>query len=245
MENLAEIFFPYEKIKMAEEIPAQRDEVFVITEINGDTLTVDATVYDRQLAKSLSVSPDADRQNALSVLFYGVMSSLLEIEYPWGILYGVRPARFFHSLTDKFSLDGARDIFSKKYLVSPSKIALVEAVAESENKIIALSEKNSFSLYVSIPFCPTRCSYCSFVSHSIEQAAKLIDEYVELLVKEIAVTGEYARQNGSGLKPYILAAARPQRFLPHSFQLFLMRLKRILIYQISVNTPLRLVDPIP
>jgi oxygen-independent coproporphyrinogen-3 oxidase len=209
MENLAEIFFPYEKIKMAEEIPAQRDEVFVITEINGDTLTVDATVYDRQLAKSLSVSPDADRQNALSVLFYGVMSSLLEIEYPWGILYGVRPARFFHSLTDKFSLDGARDIFSKKYLVSPSKIALVEAVAESENKIIALSEKNSFSLYVSIPFCPTRCSYCSFVSHSIEQAAKLIDEYVELLVKEIAVTGEYARQNGLRLETVYFGGGTP------------------------------------
>ena len=174
IENLAEIFFPYEKIKMTSALPEERDSVFVVTELNGDVITVDAAVYDRHLKQSLTLDADADRQNALSVLFYRVLSSLLEIEYPWGILYGVRPARFFHSLTDRFSLVGARNVFKNKYLVSPGKISLVEAVAESENRIIALSRDNSFSLYVSIPFCPTRCSYCSFVSHSIEQAAKLI-----------------------------------------------------------------------
>ncbi len=209
IENLAEIFFPYEKIKMLQEIPPEREPVFVVTQISGDVLTVDASVYDRQLSKSVTVSPEADRQNALSVLFYKVFSELLGIEYPWGILYGVRPARFFHSLTDKYSLDGARDIFKNKYLVSPEKLSLVEAVAESENKIIALSRENSFSLYVSIPFCPTRCSYCSFVSHSIEQAAKLIDEYVELLVKEIAATGEYARRNNLRLETVYFGGGTP------------------------------------
>ena len=209
IENLAEIFFPYEKIKMLQEIPPEREPVFVVTQISGDVLTVDASVYDRQLSKSVTVSPEADRQNALSVLFYKVFSELLGIEYPWGILYGVRPARFFHSLTDKYSLDVARDIFKNKYLVSPEKLSLVEAVAESENKIIALSRENSFSLYVSIPFCPTRCSYCSFVSHSIEQAAKLIDEYVELLVKEIAATGEYARRNNLRLETVYFGGGTP------------------------------------
>lgn len=209
IENLAEIFFPYEKIRMFNEVPKERDDVFVITEINGDIISVDVAVYDRKLSDCTTASPETDRQNALSVLFYRVMSSLLGIEYPWGILYGVRPARFFHSLTDKFSLEGAREIFKSKYLVKPEKLRLVETVAESENKIIALSKENSFSLYVSIPFCPTRCSYCSFVSHSIELAAKLIDEYVELLVREIEATAEYARQNNLRLETVYFGGGTP------------------------------------
>ncbi|UKI23884.1 MAG: hypothetical protein L6V88_05995 [Anaerotruncus sp.] len=86
-----------------------------------------------------------------------------------GFFTAFAPPDFWHSLSDKYSKERARNIFEQKYLVSPKKLDLVARVAENENKIISLSQKNSFSLYVSVPFCPTRCSYCSFVSHSIEK----------------------------------------------------------------------------
>ena len=168
IENIAEIFFPYEKIKMIENGSAPEDNIRVVTEICGNTATVDAVVYDKQLKDSVIIKEESDGKSELSVLFYSVLSRLLGIEYPWGILYGVRPARFMHSLTDRFGEDTARSVFKNQYLVTDEKINLTAAVMESENKIIALSKPESFSLYVSIPFCPTRCSYCSFVSHSIE-----------------------------------------------------------------------------
>lgn len=209
IENIAEIFFPYEKIKMIENGSAPEDNIRVVTEICGNTATVDAAVYDKQLKDSAIIKEESDGKSELSVLFYSVLSRLLGIEYPWGILYGVRPARFMHSLTDRFSEDTARSIFKNQYLVTDEKINLTAAVMESENKIIALSKSESFSLYVSIPFCPTRCSYCSFVSHSIENTHRLIDDYVKLLTDEIKETAGYAKVLGLRLESVYFGGGTP------------------------------------
>lgn len=209
IENIAEIFFPYEKIKMIENGSAPEDNIRVVTEICGNTATVDAAVYDKHLADSVIIKEESDGKSELSVLFYSVLSRLLGIEYPWGILYGVRPARFMHSLTDRFGEDTARSIFKNQYLVTDEKINLTAAVMESENKIIALSKPESFSLYVSIPFCPTRCSYCSFVSHSIENTHRLIDDYVKLLTDEIKETAGYAKVLGLRLESVYFGGGTP------------------------------------
>lgn len=209
IENIAEIFFPYEKIKMIENGSVPEDNIRVVTEICGNTATVDAVVYDKQLKDSAIIKEESDGKSELSVLFYSVLSRLLGIEYPWGILYGVRPARFMHSLTDRFGEDTARSIFKNQYLVTDEKINLTAAVMESENKIIALSKPESFSLYVSIPFCPTRCSYCSFVSHSIENTHRLIDDYVKLLTYEIKNTAQYAKDLGLRLESIYFGGGTP------------------------------------
>lgn len=195
VENLAEIFFPYEKIKVLSQLPQDcNDNIVAVTEICGDEIIVDARVFEKKAVKKEKMNQDSDCQNIMSVLFYSAFSELLGVSYPWGILYGVRPARFWHSISDKYSKEQARQIFAQKYLVSPEKLSLVEQVAENENKIISLSANKSFSLYVSVPFCPTRCSYCSFVSHSIEKAAALVEPYVDLLVREIEQTAIYAKE---------------------------------------------------
>lgn len=209
IENIAEIFFPYEKIKLIENGSLIEDPITVITEINNKTAVVDACVYDKHMKKSTVLNEESDGKSELSLLFYDVLSKLLGIEYPWGILYGVRPARFMHSLTDKFGKEDAKRIFKNQYLVTDEKINLTEAVMESENKIIALSDKNSFSLYISIPFCPTRCSYCSFVSHSIKNTYRLIDDYVRLLADEIRKTAEYARSLGLKLETIYFGGGTP------------------------------------
>ena len=103
-ENLAEIFFPYEKIKMFSHMPQDiKDDIVVYTAINGDTVTVSADVRGVKQSGFVKLSPDSDRKNTLSVLFYRVLSKATGETYPWGILYGVRPAKFYHSLADKHS----------------------------------------------------------------------------------------------------------------------------------------------
>ena len=209
-ENLAEIFFPYEKIKMFSHMPQnETDDKIVYTGINGSTVTVTADLCGAKHSACVQMSPDADRKNTLSVLFYRVLSEATGDTYPWGILYGVRPAKFYHSLVRKGSEEYAQKILKEKFLVSDEKISLVCDVAESENKIISLSQNNSFSLYVSIPFCPTRCSYCSFVSHSIERAAPLLGDYLSLLEKELEETGKYAAALGLRLETVYFGGGTP------------------------------------
>ena len=209
MENISEIFFPYEKIKVYDGSFETDDPVTVLTEMDGDELIVDAFVYDRQKRLTETADENTDRQSALSILLYNALSEILGITYPWGLLYGVRPARRMHALTDKLSEAEAKRIFKEKYLVNDAKTELTASVMHSENKIIELSDDKSFSLYVSIPFCPTRCSYCSFVSHSIEHTKKLVDPYVELLVKEIEETGRYAKELGLRLESVYFGGGTP------------------------------------
>ena len=78
-----------------------------------------------------------------------------------------------------------KEYFKNDLLVTDEKYNLARTVADYEEKIIATSKPQSFSLYVSIPFCPSRCAYCSFVSYTTPRLLSLVDEYIETLLKEI------------------------------------------------------------
>ena len=115
--------------------------------------------------------------------------SLKPVELPWGILTGVRPSKLVWMLWNEGKNDKeVYDYLSEKYLVSKEKLELMIEVARQEKAIIDATEKDSLALYCGIPFCPTKCLYCSFTSYSLLQYASKIDLYLEALEKEI----EYA-----------------------------------------------------
>lgn len=188
IKKLCTVFFPYEKIKSD-----GNEDIVVCTEKQNDRLTVKATVFDRSLKKTHMLVANEDEKTALSVLFYNTLSELMQYKPPWGILFGVRPAKIMHRLNKLYGEKDAKNYFVNNYLVMPEKADLALRVMKNENRVISLSSENSLSLYVSIPFCPSRCSYCSFVSHSIERTEKLIEPYVSLLCREIAETGKIAK----------------------------------------------------
>lgn len=202
-QKIAIIFFPLEKIQF--DTP---DNIEIITAEEGNTLTADVKVYSRRQTASCAVSENEDRAMALSLLLYGVLSELTGFRPPWGVLYGVRPARLMHAKTEQLGEDGARAFFQQS-LVQEDKINLAFSVMHRENRIIALSQPNSFSLYVSIPFCPSRCSYCSFVSHAIENTHKLIDSYIDLLCRELAEKAAIAKQLGLRLETIYFGGGTP------------------------------------
>ena len=76
------------------------------------------------------------------------------------------------SVIDEVGEENAKEHFIKKFLVKPNKAEMAFNVAKMEERIIKSVDGDSFSLYISIPYCPTRCSYCSFVSHSISNFVK-------------------------------------------------------------------------
>ena len=102
-----------------------------------------------------------------------------------------------------------RNKLKTERLVSDEKLDLLLSTAEHEKAIRALSGPESVSIYISIPFCPSRCSYCSFTSHSIEKAARLIPQYVELLCEELRETAKLMDELGLRLETVYMGGGTP------------------------------------
>ncbi len=203
IEKIAVMFFPLEKLRHDND-----DNVVIETKKENNILSVCVKAYSRLIEKEYTLKKDDDATQKISLLLYDALSELMGYTLPWGILYGVRPARLMHATVEKHGVDKAVQKFLEDK-VDQKKIDLALSVMKRENEIIALSKDNSFSLYVSIPFCPSRCSYCSFVSHSIANAKDLIQPYVELLCKELKYIGQIAKDLGLRLESVYFGGGTP------------------------------------
>ena len=201
-EKIALTFFPLEKLNDGNE------NVVIVTKLENNELSADVKLYSKTISKKRILKENEDTQQCISVLLYEALSELTGFCPPWGILYGVRPARLMHARCEKYGEEKAKELF-RQDLTDEKKINLAFEVMKRENKIISLSKENSFSLYISIPFCPTRCSYCSFVSHSIENAGDLIQPYVELLCKELEEIGNIAYSLNLNLETIYFGGGTP------------------------------------
>lgn len=128
----------------------------------------------------------------------------------WGMLTGVRPVRLMRNLYAKHKdIDAVCDIFKNRYFVTDEKIKLCRDIFSLQKDIIDNVHSNDYSLYISIPFCPTRCSYCSFVSVGSTNAGKLMEEYVQKLCEEIRYTAKTAKKAGLNLKTIYIGGGTP------------------------------------
>ena len=133
-----------------------------------------------------------------------------EIKNPWGILTGIRPAK----IASKLLQEGKSDAEVITYFVNEcetteAKARLVLETAKYELPIRKTMDPDGISLYIGIPFCPTRCLYCSFVTCGTKQAAKLIPEYVECLKKEIAFAGKLTSKSGQHIETIYIGGGTP------------------------------------
>lgn len=105
---------------------------------------------------------------------------------PWGILTGVRPAKIAAEMLDSgMDFAAVKKTLEKEYFLNPKKSNLVTEIATVEKEIIDSTDENACSVYISIPFCPSRCAYCSFVSYATPRLLSLIPDYLERLKQDI------------------------------------------------------------
>ncbi len=145
--------------------------------------------------KSLRIkNNEADKnkcEHEICRLIFICLNQITGITPPWGLLTGIRPVKKFTELIEKgYDKKDCFNIIKNKYAVSDKRLELAYSTAENQLPLLKEIPSNSISLYISIPFCPTRCSYCSFVSHSLESAKKLIPDYVKYLCREIEIFGK-------------------------------------------------------
>lgn len=208
LENLTRLFFPNEKITVIRDF-SEPQPPYIYTEVS-DKITISVNIGSFNKSET-AVKKLADDDNELvsAQLLYKLLCDFTGLTQPWGILTGVRPVKLLRRLAEESNEEQAVKKFEKDFFVSNEKIALSRETEHNERKILELSKPESFSLYVGIPFCPSRCSYCSFVMASIERAEKLIEPYTKLLCEEIKRTAEIANKLGLRLETVYFGGGTP------------------------------------
>lgn len=205
MEKLVRIFMPDEKIQVVYE---DCDNYNLLTSVTDEIKVV---INFDNFCKTLTSPLCEDNEMQMGRMVYSLFGEYTGFYPKWGVLTGVRPSKLLINTEKQMGREKTEEYFKKDLLVSDEKFNLARAVADCEEKIIATSEPKSMSLYISIPFCPSRCSYCSFVSHSVEndKARNLLPEYVSLLKKEISETGKIAQKIGVKLESIYIGGGTP------------------------------------
>lgn len=208
LENLTRLFFPNEKITVIRDF-SEPQPPYIYTEVS-DKITISVNIGSFNKSETaVKKFTDDDNELVSAQLLYKLLCDFTGLTQPWGILTGVRPVKLLRRLAEESSEEQAVKKFEKDFFVSNEKIALSRETEHNERKILELSKPESFSLYVGIPFCPSRCSYCSFVMASIERAEKLIEPYTKLLCEEIKRTAEIANKLGLRLETVYFGGGTP------------------------------------
>ena len=150
------------------------------------------------------------RRQILQQSYYLAAREFLPEPPAWGALAGVRPTK----LTTRHLLEGGTPASADKmmreiYYVTENRRRLAVDCSLSTVKAASCLEPNDLSLYVGIPFCPTRCAYCSFVSRTVGKKTELLEPYLQALFQEISVTGELLRQSGKRLRTVYIGGGTP------------------------------------
>ena len=182
-------------------VPYFTKEAILVTQFNGSL--AQATLKDKETLKILSekdylveqiqdeVKDRKAIKESLKKAVYDVLSHFTGKEMPWGILTGIRPTKLVHEALRQGWDDQKIDRYlEENYKVSPNKRILMREVAKKEIAVLEKNQPEEVSVYIGIPFCPTRCVYCSFTAYSLEQKQKEVEPYLEALFKEISFVAE-------------------------------------------------------
>ena len=216
LENITRLFFW--KVEVRNELPAAfppENSCCVSMKENGDVLrlSVSAVADGKKAHESEDIpagTPEKETEHECSVLLFRCLSGITGKRPAFGVMTGVRPAKYTANLLASGLTPEQTERFLQEHaLVSPKKARLVRQTAEAGRTMWAKARPRGFSLYVSVPFCPTRCSYCSFVSKSTEKERKLIAPYLEALGRELEETARITKDLGMPLQTVYIGGGTP------------------------------------
>lgn len=208
VQTLCMIFFPGSKFSDDEPVTVDTPQMWVTMTKSPDT-GVDATAklsYRGQTAEAVrhydyteNYTKERREKIAVGDAVTAVCEQVMGYRSSWGMLTGVRPSKVATELLRKgMSKTRIRKELTKDYFVIPKKAALATDVAINEARLIGTPGKKDCSVYISIPFCPTRCAYCSFVSYTSKRLLSLIPDYLTRLVHDLE--GTFATIDKLGLR---------------------------------------------
>ncbi|ABR48511.1 Coproporphyrinogen dehydrogenase [Alkaliphilus metalliredigens QYMF] len=231
IKELLKLFFPHGEMSIStyDEMPedlfneTQAEHEIIISRltIQGSHILVEA--YSNQSSEVQHVSIEVTIQEnsssretskkcklLLKKSLFQFLRNMKHVNIPWGILLGIRPTKIVHELlnaglSDQYIIEHLLE----EYFVQEEKAQLLLDVAKKEYQYIYPIDEGLVSLYISVPFCPTRCLYCSFPSNSVTQWGHLMDEYVEQLCVEITEIGKLLKQKNKKIETLYIGGGTP------------------------------------
>ena len=218
IENLLEVFVIKSEILFADDEQKYHNQIsetcmglkltFQDQEINIETKTVSGVLEKRTLFAF--DKPQRWVKDQLKKIVFELLSRHYEPMSKWGILVGIRPVKIVHEMMDEgLELLEIKRRLAEDYLIKPEKIQLMTEVAISERPFLYPNDTDAISLYICIPFCPTRCLYCSFPSNDLKQKGKLLPLYLEKLAVEIEVAIKHIKKLGKRVDCIYIGGGTP------------------------------------
>ena len=162
------------------------------------------------------IIPDSDSKFVRGRVLYDFLSEKTDKTQDWGILVGVRPKKLYSELSGKLGREEAERILREEYCLSEKKIALLRNTYDVQQEALGNESPKAIGLYIGIPFCPTRCVYCSFTSNKItDKAAKA---YLEALEKEIRAVSEILKKKGLFAESVYIGGGTPTSLCDEDFE---------------------------
>ena len=220
VQSLCQLFFPGEKFSEKEALTEETPVLELSVDKNGDGTAVTAkasfTLGGKNVTETseLEIKKSADEvkqaKKALGEAIYKAGSALTGKTPSWGMLVGIRPAKLALELLDAGKSPMAvRKHLRHEFLVNPKKASLCIDVAQNEKAILELAPEDTCSLYISIPFCPSKCAYCSFVSYSTNRLLSMIPDYVDRLCRDIESAARQIERAGKRLITVYIGGGTP------------------------------------
>ena len=213
VEHLVRLFYPMAPLTLT---PPEEGEDCVWAEKKEDSLyaMVREQGQSRDAAAPLPRPVEAGGETVeftLASLTYDLLRSWTGIRPPWGKMTGVRPVRLIHDKRAAGWTEADIDrFFLERFDCSRQKYDMAKAIADLQEPILRLgSAPKTYSLYLGIPFCPSRCSYCSFVSCNLDRDRKLVQPYVDCLCREVEAIREQADKAGLKLCSIYIGGGTP------------------------------------
>lgn len=220
IEATLKLFFNTARFSFGSSREEAAGDEYIIAETDSSRLYAEVKLCGKAPVKrGAAVGEDQDTEHELCRLLFHILSEETGIAPPWGLMTGIRPVKKVVELIRRdIPKEEIFRILSEKYEADPKKLQLAYDTAVNQLPIIDRIDSTAASLYVSIPFCPTRCSYCSFVSHSIASAMKLMPQYVDALCRELEILGNIVRETGTKIDTIYFGGGTPTSLSAHDLR---------------------------
>ena len=214
VEKTFRLFLPFERYDFVDGPAASDDRAQLLN--NGECYNVTVHYKNDMVFRTQKFSRDGEF--SLTRCLFLALCDLTKYKPVWGMLTGVRPERLYRQNLQNIGEEQTDRLLLQDYMVTPERLELLKTVYKNEERIIGRSTPESVSLYISIPFCNGRCSYCSFVSESVENMGRLMEPYVDHLIKEIEYAAAKVKSLGLTVKTVYMGGGTPTSLNPKMLQ---------------------------
>lgn len=223
MGNIFRLFFPYEKLEVVNENIENSD---ISVDVIGENINICVNILNKNINISVKCeNTNAGKEHTACSEIFKIFAKITEYKPNWGMLTGIHPVKLYSTHIKTSGEKLAEKTFLDDFFVKEEKLELCKQIRQAEKNIIEDIKEDDFSLYVSIPFCPSRCSYCSFVSQSTEKTDKLIAPYLELLLQEIEYTANVVKTNKLILKSVYIGGGTPTSLNAEQLKILINKIK--------------------